>query len=101
MPGKVFSLIASVSTTCFIFIWGAIVLAHLAYRKKVGKQRSKKFRMPFFPISDYLILAFLGFITIVLCLKTETLIALVASLIWLVVLYVIKIVNEKVHASTL
>nr|WP_137606774.1 amino acid permease [Lactiplantibacillus daoliensis] len=101
MPGKVFSLIASVSTTCFIFIWGAIVLAHLAYRKKVGKQPSKKFRMPFFPISDYLILAFLGFITIVLCLKTETLIALVASLIWLVVLYVIKIVNEKVHASTL
>ncbi|WP_414672062.1 amino acid permease [Lactiplantibacillus pingfangensis] len=101
MPGKVFSLIASVSTTCFIFIWGAIVLAHLAYRKKVGKQRSKKFRMPFFPISDYLILAFLGFITIVLCLKTETLIALVASLIWLVVLYVIKIVNEKVHAGTL
>ena len=101
MPGKVFSLIASVSTTCFIFIWGAIVLAHLAYRKKVGKHRSKKFRMPFFPISDYLILAFLGFITIVLCLKTETLIALVASLIWLVVLYVIKIVNEKVHAGTL
>ncbi|MCE2138535.1 amino acid permease, partial [Streptococcus thermophilus] len=28
MPGKVFSLIASVSTTCFIFIWGAIVVAH-------------------------------------------------------------------------
>lgn len=99
MPGKVFSLIASVSTTCFIFIWGAIVLAHLAYRKKVGKQPAKKFRMPFFPISDYLILAFLGFITIVLCLKTETLIALVASLIWLVVLYIIKIVNEKVHAN--
>ncbi|BDZ31203.1 amino acid permease [Lactiplantibacillus sp. WILCCON 0030] len=99
MPGKVFSLIASVSTTCFIFIWGAIVLAHLAYRKKVGRHKSKRFRMPFFPFSDYLILAFLAFIMVVLCLKTETLIALGASLIWLVVLYVIKVVNERVHEN--
>ncbi|ETY73805.1 alanine glycine permease [Lactiplantibacillus fabifermentans T30PCM01] len=97
MPGKVFSLIASVSTTCFIFIWGAIVLAHLAYRKQVGKSAAKKFRMPFFPLSDYLILAFLGFIAIVLCFKTETLIALIASLIWIAVLYAIKVFNDRVH----
>ena len=101
MPGKVFSLIASVSTTCFIFIWGAIVLAHLAYRKQAGKTDKKQFRMPFFPISDYLILIFLGFIAVVLCLKSETLIALIAAAIWIIVLYSIKVVDDRMHRSTL
>jgi len=97
MPGQVFSLIASVSTTCFIFIWGAIVLAHIKYRKKVGNQVMTKFKMPLYPLSDYLILVFLGFIAVVLCFKSETLIALIASLIWIAALYVIKLMGERMH----
>lgn len=97
MPGQVFSLIASVSTTCFIFIWGAIVLAHIKYRKKVGNQVMTKFKMPLYPLSDYFILAFLGFIAVVLCFKSETLIALIASLIWIAALYVIKLMGERMH----
>jgi len=101
MPGKVFALIASVSTTCFIFIWGAIILAHLAYRKQAGKQSKKQFRMPFFPISDYLILVFLGFIVVVLCLKSETLVALIAAVIWIIALYSIKIMDDRLHRTSL
>ncbi len=100
MPGQVFSLIASVSTTCFIFIWGAIVLAHIKYRKKVGNQVMTKFKMPLYPLSDYFILAFLGFIAVVLCFKSETLIALIASLVWIAALYVIKLMSERVHSQT-
>ncbi|KRO07406.1 amino acid transport protein [Lactiplantibacillus xiangfangensis] len=100
MPGQVFSLIASVSTTCFIFIWGAIVLAHIKYRKKVGNQVMTKFKMPLYPLSDYFILAFLGFIAVVLCFKSETLIALIASLIWIAALYVIKLMGERMHNQT-
>lgn len=97
MPGKVFSLIASVSTTCFIFIWGAIVLAHIKYRRQAGSQKQVKFRMPLYPFSDYLILIFLGFIGVVLCLKTETLIALVVSVVWVIGLYVVKITSDRVR----
>lgn len=97
MPGKVFSLIASVSTTCFIFIWGAIVLAHLKYRQRVGKHHAVKFKMPLYPLSDYFVLAFLAFIAVVLCLKSETLIALIASLIWIGGLYVVKFVGDRVR----
>jgi len=97
MPGKVFSLIASVSTTCFIFIWGAIVLAHIKYRRQAGSQKQVKFRMPLYPFSDYLILIFLGFIAVVLCLKTETLIALVVSVVWVVGLYVVKVTSDRVR----
>lgn len=98
MPGKVFSLIASVSTTCFIFIWGAIVLAHIKYRKQAGNVQQVKFKMPLYPLSDYLILIFLAFIAVVLCLKTETLMALVASVIWVAALYVIKLIRDRVQA---
>ncbi|KGE74003.1 amino acid permease [Lactiplantibacillus paraplantarum] len=97
MPGKVFSLIASVSTTCFIFIWGAIVVAHIKYRRQAGSQVKVKFRMPLFPLSDYFILVFLGFIAVVLCLKFETLIALVVSAAWVVGLYVVKIVSDRIR----
>ncbi|WP_436674485.1 amino acid permease [Lactiplantibacillus plantarum] len=100
MPGKVFSLIASVSTTCFIFIWGAIVVAHIKYRRQAGSQVKVKFRMPLFPLSDYFILVFLAFIAVVLCLKFETLIALLVSVVWVVGLYIVKIVSDRIRQRT-
>ncbi|MCG0668206.1 amino acid transport protein [Lactiplantibacillus plantarum] len=100
MPGKVFSLIASVSTTCFIFIWGAIVVAHIKYRRQAGSQVKVKFRMPLFPLSDYFILVFLAFIAVVLCLKFETLIALLVSAVWVVGLYIVKIVSNRIRQRT-
>ncbi len=100
MPGKVFSLIASVSTTCFIFIWGAIVVAHIKYRRQAGSQVKVKFRMPLFPLSDYFILVFLAFIAVVLCLKFETLIALLVSAVWVVGLYIVKIVSDRILQRT-
>lgn len=100
MPGKVFSLIASVSTTCFIFIWGAIVVAHIKYRRQAGSQAKVKFRMPLFPLSDYFILVFLAFIAVVLCLKFETLIVLLVSAVWVVGLYIVKIVSDRIRQRT-
>ncbi|WP_370925977.1 amino acid permease [Lactiplantibacillus plantarum] len=100
MPGKVFSLIASVSTTCFIFIWGAIVVAHIKYRRQAGSQAKVKFQMPLFPLSDYFILVFLAFIAVVLCLKFETLIALLVSAVWVVGLYIVKIVSDRIRQRT-
>lgn len=100
MPGKVFSLIASVSTTCFIFIWGAIVVAHIKYRRQAGSQAKVKFLMPLFPLSDYFILVFLAFIAVVLCLKFETLIALLVSAVWVVGLYIVKIVSDRIRQRT-
>ncbi|EQM53644.1 alanine glycine permease [Lactiplantibacillus plantarum EGD-AQ4] len=97
MPGKVFSLIASVSTTCFIFIWGAIVVAHIKYRRQAGSRAKVKFKMPLFPLSDYFILVFLAFIAVVLCLKFETLIALIVSAIWVFGLYAVKIFSDRVR----
>ncbi|GAD15935.1 amino acid permease-associated protein [Lentilactobacillus otakiensis DSM 19908 = JCM 15040] len=99
MPGDVFSFISSVATTCFLFVWGMIVLAHIKYRnqvKKAGKEKQLKFKMPLFPIADYFVLIFMAFVAVVLTLKTDTLIALVGSIIWLMGLFIFKSLTDKV-----
>nr|WP_279592731.1 amino acid permease [Lentilactobacillus kefiri] len=99
MPGDVFSFISSVATTCFLFVWGMIVLAHLKYRRsiqKAGREKKLKFKMPLFPLTDYFVLIFMVFVAFVLTLKTDTLIALVGSVIWLIGLFVFKSLTDKV-----
>ncbi len=99
MPGDVFSFISSVTTTCFLFVWGMIVLAHLRYRKNLKKgstTHKSTFKMPFYPFSDYFVLAFLTFVGVVLVLKTDTLIALIGSIIWLLILFIGKSITNKV-----
>lgn len=98
IPGKVFTLISSVATTCFLFIWGSIVLAHLKYRREVKaahQEAELTFKMPFAPYSDYFVLLFLAMVGVVLVFKTETLIALIGSVIWLVALWLVKTVKDR------
>jgi len=97
VPGKVFTFISSVATTCFLFIWGAIVLAHLKYRKQLKNttHTDVKFKMPWYPYSDYIVLIFLTFVGFVLILKVDTLIALIGSLLWFAVLNCIYVMRKK------
>ena len=98
MPGNIFSFISIVATTCFLFVGGAIVLAHIKYRKQIHREKRDKeltFKMPFYPVSDYFVLAFLIFVGIILVLKLDTLIALIGSLIWLIILFVAKTLSDK------
>lgn len=99
MPGNVFSFISSVATTCFLFVWGSIVIAHLKYRKEVkanNEEKPLKFKMPLYPLSDYFVLAFLAFVGVILFFKTETLIALIGSVVWLLALYFFKVFSDRV-----
>ncbi|MBU3153676.1 amino acid permease [Clostridium estertheticum] len=90
MPEGVFVLITSISTFCFIFIWAIIVVCHLIYRKTNPKLATKsKFKMPFYPIANYIILAFIAFIIVVLALTKETRVALFVTPVWFIILGVI------------
>ncbi len=98
IPGKVFTLISSVATTCFLFIWGSIVLAHLKYRREVKANHQEDqltFKMPLAPYSDYFVLIFLAMVGVVLLFKSETLIALIGSVIWLVGLWAFKTIKDR------
>jgi D-serine/D-alanine/glycine transporter len=90
MPEGVFVLITSISTFCFIFIWAIIVVCHLKYRKTNPELAAKsKFKMPLYPIINYVILAFLAFVIITLALNKETRVALFVTPVWFIALAVI------------
>ncbi|WP_315074015.1 amino acid permease [uncultured Clostridium sp.] len=102
MPEGVFVLITSISTFCFIFIWAIIVICHMKYRKTNPKLVAKsKFKMPLYPIINYIILAFLAFVIVTLALNNETRVALFVTPVWFIMLGVIynvlklKRKNEK------
>ena len=57
IPSQVFTLVSSVATVCFIFIWSIIILAHMKF-KKTEKGRQSTFKTPLYPVGDYLILLF-------------------------------------------
>ena len=90
MPEGVFVLITSISTFCFIFIWAIIVICHLRYRKSNPELASRsKFKMPLYPIANYIILAFLIFVIGILALNKETRVALFVTPVWFIMLGVI------------
>ncbi|MGZ0052489.1 amino acid permease [Brevibacillus gelatini] len=99
MPEGVFTLITSVSTVCFLYIWGITVICHLKYRKtRPDLARASKFKMPLFPFANYLILAFLAFILVVLALAEDTRVALFITPVWFIMLVVIyKLRKAKVE----
>ncbi|RII32910.1 amino acid permease [Clostridium chromiireducens] len=97
MPEGVFVLITSISTFCFIYIWAIIVICHMKYRKTNPELASKsKFKMPLYPIINYIILAFMAFIIVVLALNEETRVSLFVTPVWFIALGVIyKMLKSK------
>ena len=101
MPEGVFVLITSISTFCFIFIWAIIVICHLKYRKTNSELAAKsKFKMPLYPIINYIILVFFAFVIVTLALNNETRVALFVTPVWFIMLGVIhKILKSKMKSE--
>ncbi|WP_088810145.1 MULTISPECIES: amino acid permease [Listeria] len=96
MPEGVFTLITSVSTVCFIFIWGITVLAHLKYRKTRPELAAKnKFKMPLYPFANYVILVFLAFVLVVLALAEDTRVALFITPLWFVGVIIVYYIRKS------
>ena len=100
IPEGVFTLVTSVSTFCFIFIWGITVLAHLKYRKtRPELAKASKFKMPLFPFANYLILTFFAFILVVLALGKDTRVALFVTPLWFILLFVIYKIRTRIKTD--
>ncbi|MCY7781663.1 MULTISPECIES: amino acid permease [unclassified Bacillus (in: firmicutes)] len=98
MPEGVFTLITSISTVCFIYIWGITVICHMKYRKtRPELAKTNKFKLPLYPFTNYLILAFLTFILVVLALAQDTRVSLFVTPVWFILLIVIYKVRKAKH----
>lgn len=99
MPGDIFSLISTISTICFILVWLIILWCHLAYRRA---QRDKKltFKMPGFPLTDWLTIVFFLLALLMLYLDPQTRVALVTALLLLVVMIIGYRLVQKSRSKT-
>src|SRR5699024_331138 len=81
MPAEIFSVVSTVSTICFVIVWIMIMAAHIVYRKQ-NKQNLGSFKMPGYPVTSWLTLAFYIGILILLFFIKSTQLALIISILF-------------------
>ncbi|WP_026565158.1 amino acid permease [Bacillus sp. UNC41MFS5] len=90
VPEKVFMYISSVATVAVITSWTIILVTQIKFRQSKAKEEVKKlaFKMPLYPVSSYLALAFLAVVVILMAFIEEMRVALMVAPVWFIVLYV-------------
>ncbi|CAM3690516.1 amino acid permease [Weissella cibaria] len=86
-PSNAFDLVTSVASAAFVVIYGVLVFAHLRYRQSADfKNGEKRFLMPGAPFTDYLTLAFLFGIFMILLFTKLTMPTTLLALAWFVIM---------------
>ncbi|MEH7439563.1 alanine permease AlaP [Neobacillus drentensis] len=100
VPAKVFTWVTSIATFGAIWTWAVILLSQIRYRKTLNPSEIKtlKYKVPLFPYTSYISLAFLAFVIGLMVYNPDTRIALVIGplfLVFLVAVYYIKGFHKK------
>ncbi|MFT8319151.1 MAG: amino acid permease [Sporolactobacillus sp.] len=83
LPDFVFTLVTSISAICFIWVWSIILISHIIYRKKrPDLAAASKFKAPFAPAINWLILAFFAFLLLLIGMAEDTRVALFVTPVW-------------------
>ncbi|WP_159850798.1 amino acid permease [Nocardia sp. CY41] len=87
-PDKAFLYVTSVATCAGLWTWVVILAAHLRYRTKVraGALPAADFRMPGAPITNWITVAVLGAIVVIMAIDADTRLALYIWAIWIALL---------------
>ncbi|SNZ02362.1 amino acid/polyamine/organocation transporter, APC superfamily [Terribacillus aidingensis] len=96
-PEKVFSYLMSIATASIVINWTMIMISQIRFRKRIGKEAEQKlsFKLPFYPISNYLVMLFLAAIVVIMAYIPDYRLALVILPIWIVILSIGYIVKRK------
>ena len=100
MPGKAFELLMGLVVSALIINWAMISVIHLAFRRaKARTGETTAFRSLGYPLTNYLCLAFLGGILIVMFLIPDLRISVYLIPVWLVVLGIGYRLRQKNSAT--
>jgi len=88
VPEQVFTIVTSVALVGTLWTWGIILVAHANYRRAVAEGRLPvaPFRMPGAPFANWLVLAFLLLVAVLLAKRPDTRFALYVAPFWFGVL---------------
>jgi len=91
VPGKVFLYLISVATIAAIFNWAMILITHLKFRgikQEAGEADKLAFKLPFYPISNYVTLAFLAMVIGLMAFIPDMVYSLYIGPVWILILYI-------------
>lgn len=86
VPEKAFGYLLSVIAALMLWTWTMIVVAHLRFRSKQTAEEVKTnaFRMPLFPITNWIALVGFGFVVVLMALDPASRITFYAAAAWFV-----------------
>jgi D-serine/D-alanine/glycine transporter len=84
-----FTLVTTISSLLFMFVWAMIIVSYLVYRRRHAQRHADSiYKMPAGQVMCWAVLAFFAFVIWTLCTERETAIALAWFPLWFVVLAV-------------
>lgn len=96
MPEDAFSLVTTVSAICFIWVWSIILISHIIYKhKNRALHEASKFKAPFTPFINYVLLAFFVFLLGVMLYAEATRTALLLTPVWFILLLILYRIRIK------
>ncbi len=91
VPAEAFGYVTSIATFVGIFVWFVITWCQMNFRKRLTPEQVKNLKFPMFgyPWANYLAIAFLAFVIIVMCMSAGNRVAVIVGFPWLIFLWVI------------
>ena len=85
LPDMVFGYVMSIASLAIIINWLMILYTQLRFRKITGKEKSKEllFKMPLFPVSNYITFAYLGMVIVLMAISPATRISIYLAPFWI------------------
>jgi D-serine/D-alanine/glycine transporter len=84
---EAFTIVTTISSLCFIFVWSIILISYLAYRRRRPHlHEASKFKMPGGVPMCFVVLGFFAFLVWAFTQKADTLHALLVTPVWFIVL---------------
>lgn len=84
-PDQVFATLVPVALMAGIFNWSMILITQILFRRRIGPDAVARlgFTMPFFPVANYVVLAFLAFVVFVMTTQESSRFTPLYGLAWL------------------
>ena len=82
-----------------IFNWSMVLITQIKFRRRIGAAEVDKltFKMPFFPVANYVVLAFLAGVVVLMGFLPDFRYALYVGPVWVAILYVAYRIKTSAH----
>jgi D-serine/D-alanine/glycine transporter len=85
--GKAFDMVTTVSAVCFVFVWSIILASYIAFRRRRPHlHAASKFKMPGGIPMVWVVFGFFAFVLWALTTQPDTLVALLVTPVWFLML---------------